>query len=98
MCDAWPNCPAVGGHAASEDGGLTWHYSGAAAYTTTVKYEDGNAVTYARRERPEMIVNDEGEPTHLVTGVVEKGGKGQEDLSWTLVQPIRTSLSAEEYV
>lgn len=90
MCDAWPKCLAVGGHAASADGGLTWHYSGGAAYSTTVQYEDGSAVTYARRERPEMILNEHGDPTHLVTGVVEKGSGGQHDLSWTLVQPIQT--------
>lgn len=83
------NC-YVGGHAASADGGHTWHYSGDAAYTTTVAYEDGSSITYSRRERPEMLVNELGEPTHLITGVVEKGGNGQHDRSWTLVQPVRT--------
>jgi len=91
LCNKWPRCPAVGGHAASADGGQTWHYSGGAAYSTTVRYEDGSQVTYSRRERPEMLVNEHGEPTHLITGVVEKGGSGQHDHSWTLVQPVRTS-------
>lgn len=91
MCDQWPNCPDVVGHAASADGGLTWHFSGGAAYTTTVKYEDGSSKTYSRRERPEMLVNEHGEPTHLITGVVEHTGEGQNDYSWTLVQPVRTS-------
>lgn len=95
LCDAWPKCPAVGGHAASADGGLTWHYSGAATYNTTVIYEDGSSVTYSRRERPEMLLNEAGEITHLITGVVEKGGGGQSDLSWTLVQPVRTRAHVE---
>ena len=32
LCDAWPNCPAVGGHACSEDG-ITWTYTSAAVYS-----------------------------------------------------------------
>lgn len=96
LCDDWPRCDAVGGHAASADGGLTWRYSGPAAYTTTVAFEDGSEVTFARRERPEMLVDDRtGEPTHLITGVTEKGGDGQSDRSWTLVQPLRTASGSE---
>jgi hypothetical protein len=37
------------------------------------------------------VLNAAGEPTHLVTGVVEAGGAGQQDRSWTLVQPLATS-------
>jgi hypothetical protein len=40
-----------------------------------------------------MIVNEHGEITHLITGVVDQGGGGQHDHSWTLVQPVRTSLA-----
>merc|ERR1712216_116039 len=83
LCKEWPHCSAVGGHAASADGGATWHYSGEAAYNTTVACEDGSVVTYSRRERPEMLLDEFGEPTHLITGVVEKGGGGQNDRSWT---------------
>jgi hypothetical protein len=98
LCSKWPHCPAVGGHAASADGGLTWHYSGEATYNTTVLYEDGNSVTYSRRERPEMLLGEHGEPTHLITGVVEQGGAGQHDRSWTLVQPVRTQKEAVSVV
>eukprot|EP00927_Polykrikos_kofoidii_P066433 TRINITY_DN62032_c0_g1_i1.p1 TRINITY_DN62032_c0_g1~~TRINITY_DN62032_c0_g1_i1.p1 ORF type:complete len:441 (-),score=46.04 TRINITY_DN62032_c0_g1_i1:138-1460(-) len=90
LCVHWPDCPAVGGHAASPDGGATWYYSGEAAYNTSVEYEDGSTVTYSRRERPEMMLNEANEITHLITGVVEPGGGGQADRSWTLVQPVRT--------
>ena len=53
LCDAWPKCPAVGGHAASLDG-HTWHYSGGATYSTTVEFEGGKNITFRRRERPEV--------------------------------------------
>ena len=82
------NCPAVGGHACSKDG-HHWRYTSAAVYNTTVKYEDGSQVTFARRERPELLFDEKtGRPTHLVTGVVEQGGGGMNDRSFTLVQPI----------
>ena len=71
LCDAWPDCDAVGGHAASIDG-KTWHYSGGAAYTTTVAFTNGDNVTFSRRERPELMLGAVGLPTHLVTEVVDK--------------------------
>ena len=90
LCDAWPDCDAVGGHAASTDG-KTWHYSGGAAYTTTVAFTNGDNVTFSRRERPELMLDAAGLPTHLITGVVDKTEeKGtMNDRSWTLVQPVR---------
>ena len=90
LCDSWPNCSAVGGHAASLDG-HTWHYSGGASYTTTVEFEDGTSVTFSRRERPEMIIDEQGNPTHLITGVVDPTTEEgtMNDRSWTLVQPVR---------
>lgn len=90
LCDAWPECQAVGGHAASLDG-RTWHYSGGATYTTTVEFEDGKNVTFKRRERPEMLIDELGNPTHLITGVVDATNVPgtMNDRSWTLVQPVR---------
>ena len=89
LCDAWPKCPAVGGHAASLDG-HTWHYSGGATYTTTVEFEGGQNVTFSRRERPEMMIDKDGNPTHLITGVVDSTDDSgtMNDRSWTLVQPV----------
>jgi hypothetical protein len=89
LCSSWPRCPAVGGHAASTDG-KTWHYSGGAAYTTNVQFADGTNVTYSRRERPELLLDEHGLPTHLITGVVESSETPgtMNDRSWTLVQPV----------
>ena len=88
LCDRWPDCPDVGGHAASVDG-HTWRYTTSAAYDSTVLFEGGASVTFSRRERPELVLDELGYPTYLITGVVEKGGGGMEDRSWTLVQPVR---------
>ena len=90
LCEAWPNCDAVGGHAASLDG-HTWYYSGGASYTTTVEFEGGKYVTFSRRERPEMLIDEQGNPTHLITGVVDATSVPgtMNDRSWTLVQPVQ---------
>ena len=90
LCDAWPNCDAVGGHAASTDG-KTWHYSGGAAYTTTVAFTNGENVTFSRRERPELMLDAAGLPTHLIPGVVDKTEEEGTMAArrWTLVQPVR---------
>ena len=90
LCSEWPNCSAVGGHASSLDG-KAWHYSGSAAYTTTVQYENGQNITYKRRERPELLLDKHGLPTHLITGVVEDTEMPgtMNDRSWTLVQPVQ---------
>ena len=63
-------------------------YSGGAAFTTTVAFEGGANQTFSRRERPELMMDAAGRPTHLITGVTEPGGGGQSDRSWTLVQPV----------
>ena len=69
--------------------GLEWTYSGPDSYNTTVVYEGGTVVTFSRRERPELVLDSEGNPTHLITGVTETGGRGgQSDRSFTLVQPV----------
>ena len=51
--------------------------------------EGGGTKTFSRRERPELLVDQGGLPTFLITGVTEPGGGGQADRSWTLVQPVK---------
>jgi hypothetical protein len=90
--------PDVGAHAFSRDG-LTWVSSNTTAYTlteaTAEEGEQGTAagsVTFARRERPKLILDSEGNPTHLITAVTPKPGVGergsQQDWSYTLVQGV----------
>ena len=59
-------------------------------FIVSLNYDDGGSVTFARRERPELLFDEKtGHPTFLVTGVVDpRGHGGKEDRSWTLVQPV----------
>ena len=81
----------IGGHAYSKDG-LRWEYANVRAYSTEAELEDGGSVTYWRRERPRLIFDDSGEPTHLINGASYRGGATPTgDWSFTLVQGIRAS-------
>jgi len=77
-----------GSHATSDDG-IAWTFTGT-AYGNKVQYTDGTSTTFSRRERPHLIINDQGQPTHLTTGVVAGDNKGCcDDNSYTHVQPIQ---------
>lgn len=57
----------VGAHAYSTDDGLSWTVAGD-AYTLSVAAAGGE-VSYTRRERPQVLKNAAGQPTHLFSGV-----------------------------
>ena len=63
----YPNTQ-VGAHAYSADGGRTWVDTGV-AFNLTVAYTDGTETTFVQRERPHIVVGEDGDPTHLVSGV-----------------------------
>ena len=71
-CGLWS-----GGHLFSRDG-TRWSpiYR---AYNTTVALEGGGSVTFQRRERPKLIFDAAGTPTHLFNAVFEeyRGGYGR---------------------
>ena len=70
---------------------VTWHASSIAPYTTTVHHTDGSSVTYNSLERPKLLFDRSGEPTHLVNGVSRPGatnGCKNGDHTFTFVQPI----------
>merc|ERR1712023_455089 len=73
----------VGGHAFSRDG-ISWTLSNTTAYTNHVETIGGNEIVYGRRERPHVVLDDEGNPTHLITGVTYPPA----DFSFTHVQGI----------
>jgi len=56
-----------GGHSFSPDG-LAWSPI-TRCYNTTVIMEDGTSWETLRRERPKLLFNKKGQPTHLFTGV-----------------------------
>lgn len=87
-------CDGVGCHAFSADG-FTWTLSAASAYNYTVYFVDGTNTTFARRERPHLVLDpDTGAPTHLINGVklpsdLQPPG-GQGDYSYSIIVPLRT--------
>lgn len=68
-CDT-PRCDptSISGHSFSRDG-LTWHSSCVQPYFNTANVTDGTVVTMSTRERPKLLFNAAGEPTHLFNGV-----------------------------
>ena len=80
----------------SSDLGRSWRRSPEPAYSTTVPEMtgpgwSGQAVTFARRERPELHFDAvTGAPTHLLTGVMQ-GGAGPAK-KWQLSYSVATRL------
>jgi hypothetical protein len=81
-CGIWS-----GGHLFSEDG-TQWSPM-ARAYNTTVFTTDGAATTFGRRERPKLIFNALGQPTHLYNGAIPASGN-----PYTIVAPINLAAAA----
>ena len=90
--------PHFGGHAFSVDGqrwsNITYAYNG------TINLDNGDNITCGRRERPALIFDQSGLPTHLVTGccvapcnMSGAGAAAGEDYSFTSVQPIATNVA-----
>lgn len=89
---AWDD---IGGHAYSEDG-FHWTYAPTKAYSTKVTIESGEVIDYGRRERPRLIFDKKGNPTHIVNGACGLPGPFNVgvcigDWSFTLVQGIRAT-------
>ena len=57
----------VGAHAFSSNG-LEWTYSKEVAYTTTVKWSDGETEILNRRERPILVFDENGVPIMMTNG------------------------------
>lgn len=107
VCDRVHNktlCTAVGGHAFSENG-EDWNISPVIAYTPTQEWEDGSVTTFRARERPHLIFDSEGNPTHIINGVGDPcpGGGGSNtgcpnsggDHTFTLVAPLGTNENTD---
>ena len=90
MCRCIGGDSMVGGHAWSVDG-ETWRYA-IGTFNTTVEYDDGSTVTFFGRERPHLIFNEDGEPTHLVTGAKVQGS----DATFTHIQPTAAAAPVDE--
>ncbi len=74
----------AGGHAFSRDG-FTWS-KWSRCYNTSVVLTDGRVVEHNRRERPKLIFDSSGSPTHLYNGVFDTTGSS---VTFTIVAPIK---------
>jgi len=90
-----------GGHAWSEDG-FNWSVPRIGAFHNTIRFTDGSSMKCERRERPQMVLGEDGRPLAMVSAVtgcpkglggaseILGGGPGRfyrgEDDSFTLVQ------------
>ena len=73
---------AAGGHAWSRDG-LIWSEPTVGAFNTTIHFTDGTSELCGRRERPQMMLDGQGLPIVLFTGVT-----GCQNGTYTLAQPV----------
>lgn len=58
----------AGRHAFSTDG-LSWTYSPEPAYNASIRFTNGTVSIFSRMERPFLIFDEDGKPTHLFNGV-----------------------------
>jgi hypothetical protein len=58
----------AGGHAFSRDG-YTWS-PWTRCYNTSIALTDGTTLEVRRRERPKLLMDSTGRPTHLYNGVI----------------------------
>lgn len=58
------------------------------AYGPRFKWDNGTVSTYKSRERPQLLLDNAGAPTHLSNGIITVGWSGP---SFTLVAPINAS-------
>lgn len=72
----------VGSHAYSLDS-KKWIRSDVEPYTNKVTFQDGSYTNMLRRERPQLLLDDDGRPLYFSTGVVD-----YEDHSYTLVMKV----------
>jgi hypothetical protein len=80
---------AIGGHAYSRDAWSWTQSTGPPAYTATVDHHAGQT-TYASRQRPALVMNGDGQPVALVTGVAGRGHVGVgRDKTFTHLQKLR---------
>jgi hypothetical protein len=90
-----------GCHAWSKDF-LTWHGTGCGgtnrsadrfdAYNFSVAFEDGHTLQVSRRERPGLLLDKDGAPTHFLSGVQTKGtGKPGSCRSWTVLTELNSA-------
>jgi hypothetical protein len=87
---------AAGGHGYSVDG-QNWHFHPKNAYDNNVSLVNGQTWTLTRRERPKLILSEDGSTiTHLINGV-SKEDDTCADHTFTFVQPVGDGARPSSY-
>lgn len=98
---AWP-LMTISGHAFSRDGISNWTFSHEEPYSYNVTYTSGVVEPFATIERPKLLFDRRGVPTHLFNGVSSqwpcngtcagvKTARGR-DWTWTMARPLDNVL------
>jgi len=82
----FPAATWAGRYAFSADDGMTWHFSSVPAYNASIRFANGTVTVFSRMERPFLLIDDSGAPTHLFTGVQPVDW---DDYTFTLMHRIR---------
>jgi hypothetical protein len=80
-----------GCHAFSADG-YSWYLSPGYVYNSTISYVGGKVKHVSRRERPVIVFDDEGNPTHLLTSNQDDD---DDDHTYTHIQPVHTGSTTQ---
>ena len=68
-----PDGPArqnsISGHLFARSLEGPWHVSATEPYNNTVHYADGSSQVFSTMERPKLMFNRDGDPTHITNGV-----------------------------
>lgn len=73
------------------DNGLDWTLAPSPkAYSRTIRWDDGTVTTQGSLERPQLLIGEDGEPTHLVAATADgPGGFLAATETWNMVIPLR---------
>lgn len=77
-----------GGRYAYSTDGLDWHATSTPAYSLFVEYSDGTFELLERRERPKLVLDQQGLPVFLVTGNHKLGLGPKADFVHTMIAPV----------
>ena len=67
-CQAGHDGSVVSGHLYSEDG-FKWYQAKVSPFTNLIELDNGAVQLVSTRERPKLLFNAAGDPTHLSNGV-----------------------------
>lgn len=71
--------------------GVSWELSPVNAFCRNITLTNGSVAELARRERPKLIFDASGAPTHLVSSAAWGGAAANGDATFTFIQPLQVA-------